>query len=234
MNIIKKLICIMYIIVILFTFSSCKKDNLNPVGESPIQMHNIASNSHDDYVTFNFDVPENWMAITIPYETTGIMALDKNRIDIIDKNYNDYSFLASNTIVIKNQSSMPLMSFTTDIFEELFNGNTKPYEDMMNEYFEATNRLFNKDILKIVDFNYKYYTGKHGKIVRSDITEMKNNQEFTEIRFFRSDIPEYVLIAMENDDSPLSSGDIALWVMDSLEITEHFKLKDGNIQKEDE
>lgn len=60
MNIVKKIVCIMCIVVVLFLFSSCKKDDLTTVGESPVPMHSVTQNSKDNYITFKFDIPKNW------------------------------------------------------------------------------------------------------------------------------------------------------------------------------
>ena len=59
-----------------------------------------------------------------------------------------------------------------------------------------------------------------------------DGSQITQIQCFRSDIPNYIVQGGINSELAVSSGEIVLWVMDSLEVTEHFTEKDGTIQKE--
>ena len=52
------------------------------------------------------------------------------------------------------------------------------------------------------------------------------------IQCYLEDIP-YLVTGAFDDSVDLSSGKIALWVADSLKVTEHFTVKDNKIQKED-
>ena len=70
-------------------------------------------------------------------------------------------------------------------------------------------------------YTYTYYTGAKGKIVEVKGTYTWNDTTYTIVEYYREDIP-YVVYGAFSDTEELSSGDIALWIADSLETEEHF------------
>ena len=70
-------------------------------------------------------------------------------------------------------------------------------------------------------YEYAYYNGTKGKIVEVKGTYTWNDTTYTIVEYYREDIP-YVVYGAFSDTEELSSGDIALWIADSLETEEHF------------
>ena len=70
-------------------------------------------------------------------------------------------------------------------------------------------------------YEYAYYNGTKGKIVEVKGTYTWNDTTYTIVEYYREDIP-YAVFGAFGDTEELSSGDIALWIADSLETEEHF------------
>ena len=70
-------------------------------------------------------------------------------------------------------------------------------------------------------YEYAYYNGTKGKIVEVKGTYTWNDTTYTIVEYYREDIP-YAVFGAFSDTEELSSGDIALWIADSLETEEHF------------
>lgn len=106
------------------------------------------------------------------------------------------------------------------MYDDLFNGNPNTYKEntiKSLEQFEST----------LDSFKCDYYDGRKGTIIKVEITATsKDNITSTTVQCFRSDIPQYLVTGNIDKTFDLSSGEIALWVMYSLEVTEHFNIED--------
>ena len=132
--------------------------------------------------------------------------------------------------------------------DQLFQGNTDVFEESRIEFLIQYQKLQNKledmdpdsqwNPSEIVDsipevtpeekaafpkptYEYAYYNGTKGKIVEVKGTYTWNDTTYTIVEYYREDIP-CVVFGSFGDSKGLSSGDIALWVADSLEVEEHF------------
>lgn len=133
-------------------------------------------------------------------------------------------------------------------YEQLFQGNTDVFEESRIEFLIQYQKLQNKledmdpdsqwNPSEIADsipevtpeekaafpkptYEYAYYNGTKGKIVEVKGTYTWNDTTYTIVEYYREDIP-CVVFGSFGDSKGLSSGDIALWVADSLEVEEHF------------
>lgn len=132
--------------------------------------------------------------------------------------------------------------------DQLFQGNTDVFEESRIEFLIQYQKLQNKledmdpdsqwNPSEIVDsipevtpeekaafpkptYEYAYYSGTKGKIVEVKGTYTWNDTTYAIVEYYREDIP-CVVFGSFGDSKGLSSGDIALWVADSLEVEEHF------------
>ena len=132
--------------------------------------------------------------------------------------------------------------------DQLFQGNTDVFEESRIEFLIQYQKLQNKledmdpdsqwnpsDIVDSIPevtpeekaafpkptYEYAYYSGTKGKIVEVKGTYTWNDTTYAIVEYYREDIP-CVVFGSFGDSKGLSSGDIALWVTDSLEVEEHF------------
>lgn len=70
------------------------------------------------------------------------------------------------------------------------------------------------------DYEYTYYNGSNGKIAEVTGAYTWNDTAYTIVEYYRENSPCVVFGAFK-DSEELASGDIALWVADSLETEEH-------------
>ena len=132
--------------------------------------------------------------------------------------------------------------------DQLFQGNTDVFEESRIEFLIQYQKLQNKledmdpdsqwnpsDIVDSIPevtpeekaafpkptYEYAYYSGTKGKIVEVKGTYTWNDTTYAIVEYYREDIP-CVVFGSFGDSKGLSSGDIALWVADSLEVEEHF------------
>ena len=84
------------------------------------------------------------------------------------------------------------------------------------------------------DFEFQLFKGQYGKIAAVKYTVTYPNKYNLApqrmIRCYRKDIP-YMVTGVFHEDDTLSSGDVALWVTNTLTVTEHFTMKDGKMIK---
>lgn len=212
------------LIVIAFMISGCQ--STEPIGDCPVKLQSVTQDSRDSFVTFEFEIPEGWMA----YQDSGyftVIAFPKDKIEEIDPD-EDYDMILgiSNYNQIIGDFSFHERIAATN---ELFKGNNQPFE----EFTKKNAGMMDKDITAD-DFEFELYKGRYGKIaaVKYTITypEKYDIAPYHIIRCYREDIP-YVITGTFHDSNEISSGDIALWAADSLSVTEHFTIVDGVITK---
>ena len=98
------------------------------------------------------------------------------------------------------------------------------YFDLLNPDSSASDEEY------LFDYECKYYSGKHGKIAAIKYSYNYGGKPRRFIECHREDIP-YMVSGAFDDSLELSSGDIVLWVADSLKASEHFTIQDGTIKK---
>lgn len=206
------------------TLAGC--DSLAAMGECGFAAQSVKQNSRDGYVTFTFEIPEDW----IPCETSGycsVSAFPKNRSEVInlDRDYDvilGISCYTETTGDLQHEERM-------DTIGELFHGNNAPYE----EFTKRNSRTMDSEITAS-DFAFGLYKGRYGKIAAVEYTvtypEKYGIAPQHVIRCYREDIG-YMTTGVFHESDELSSGDVALWAANTLQVTEHFTIQDGQIVK---
>lgn len=80
------------------------------------------------------------------------------------------------------------------------------------------------------DFKYSEYDGKNGKIIAVEYSYVIIDKTYKAINCYRDD--DFSVCGVFDDEAELSSGDLALWVADNMEITKHYKIEDNMIKQE--
>ena len=80
------------------------------------------------------------------------------------------------------------------------------------------------------DFTYSKYNGKNGKIIAVEYSYVIIDKTYKAINCYRDD--DFSVCGAFDDDADLSSGDLALWVADNMEITKHYKIEDNMLKQE--
>lgn len=80
------------------------------------------------------------------------------------------------------------------------------------------------------DFTFSEYNGKNGKIIAVEYSYVIIDKTYKAINCYRDD--DFSVCGAFDDDADLSSGDLALWVADNMEITKHYKIEDNMIKQE--
>ena len=248
----KKLVSVTLIaLTSLFLMAGCQTDN-RAVGEPPVPMKTVTQNSKEDLATFEFQVPEGWASA--PKELLTVFGYPESAAQTNFKTEEDaFSFMVG----IRNYyyPALALSEEDKQMYKDLFAGKPDAFEERMNSSLASETEIdapssilgwFDLLLPKEddagqssgaankpeMDFQYQHYNGTNGKITEVQYSYTYNGKEVHMIECYREDIP-YLITGAFDESVDLSSGQIALWVADSLRVTEHFTVKDNAIQKED-
>ena len=108
-----------------------------------------------------------------------------------------------------------------DFFYMLIDGPSTP-DDIMPESWE--------DKVWASDFKYSEYDGKNGKIIAVEYSYVIIDKTYKAINCYRDD--NYSVCGVFDDAAELSSGDLALWIADNMEVSEHYKIEDNMLKQE--
>lgn len=229
------------LVVLLLTFTACQSlppeedtSDLLPVGESPVAMKTVTQDSQDGYVTYTFEIPEDW--VTSAEGAFAVSGADQSNPDLERP---EDILIYSHAVQIVNyyHDSLTPSQEEQKAYQSLFAGDPQPYREMLETMFAMDNEISQEYLgvtLQMTDFSCSYYQGRNGTLILVRETVAYGAVSSTEVRCFREDIPQYMVVGMDNDQLELSSGEIALYVMDSLQVEEHFTVDDGIIHKEGE
>lgn len=229
------------LVVLLLTFTACQSlppeedtSDLLPVGESPVAMKTVTQDSQDGYVTYTFEIPEDW--VTSAEGAFAVSGADQSNPDLERP---EDILIYSHAVQIVNyyHDSLTPSQEEQKAYQSLFAGDPQPYREMLETMFAMDNEISQEYLgvtLQMIDFSCSYYQGRNGTLILVRDTVAYGTVSSTEVRCFREDIPQYMVVGMDNDQLELSSGEIALYVMDSLQVEEHFTVDNGIIHKEGE
>lgn len=229
------------LVVLLLTFTACQSlppeedtSDLLPVGESPVAMKTVTQDSQDGYVTYTFEIPEDW--VTSAEGAFAVSGADQSNPDLERP---EDILIYSHAVQIVNYYHDGLTPSQEEqkAYQSLFAGDPQPYREMLETMFAMDNEISQEYLgvtLQMTDFSCSYYQGRNGTLILVRDTVAYGTVSSTEVRCFREDIPQYMVVGMDNDQLELSSGEIALYVMDSLQVEEHFTVDNGIIHKEGE
>ena len=240
----KRVLSIVLCLVLMVCTAGCGDKKEADVPQPDMAMKTVTQNSQEDFVTFEFQIPEDWVsgstsqfsAVACPQS-----AVEKE-LDTMEQlpyvvNIVNYSIQTNPEI--------------EQLYRDLFEGNAEPYRNSINQppptmdigsgnsflgYLNALTPESNENIQPpygddyITDFQYKLYQGKNGKIAEVQYRFKMEDKEYHTIECYREN-PAYKVSGTFDDSVELSSGDLALWVANSLKVEEHFTLKDGQIEK---
>lgn len=80
------------------------------------------------------------------------------------------------------------------------------------------------------DFTYSKYNGKNGKFIAVEYSYVVIDKTYRAIDCYRDD--DFSVCGVFDNDEKISSGDLALWVTDNIEITKHYKIEDNMLKQE--
>ena len=213
-------------------------------------MKTVTQNSKEDLATFEFRVPEGWTSG--PEDNLAVIACPE---DAVEKKFETAEDSLPFTISIANYDYPALAISEEDkqMYQDLFAGKTGAFEErIMRGYSMSKDSIDAPSTLKgyfglllpddggdsrsssaankpKIDFQYQHYDGTYGKITEVRYSYPYNGKKIGIIQCYREDIP-YLITGAFDDSVDLSSGEIALWVADSLKVTEHFSVKDNKIE----
>lgn len=230
----KRIFSIVLCLILIVCTAGCGDKKESDVPQPDMAMKTVRQNSLEDYVTFEFQLPEGW--ISGPVESNelaaiagaesevgkplGIMEQLPYRVDI--SNYYYSYFLSGKTIPDEIKQ----------MYLDLFSGNPDSYQAKLNEPPSYLSDQRSDEYDSITDFQYKLYQGKNGKIAEIQYQYKIQGKEYHTIECYCEN-PTYKVSGTFDESLKLSSGDLALWVADSLKVDEHFSLKNGKIEKKD-
>ena len=237
----KKLAALLLAGALTYTFTACessppeeKTSDLLSIGESPVAMKTVTQDSKDGYVTYTFEIPEDWTAWG---EDTFLVTAFSESLPY--QEIPQDVFTMSYAVGISNYYHTPACPSqeVQKAYQSLLAGDPQPYREWREERIAQSNEAW-KDFVdyevRMTDFQCSYYQGKYGAVVQVEETTTNGTTSVTEVDCFRTDIPEYKVAGLYNDQLELSSGEIAWYVMDSLQVEEHFTVDDGIVHKEGE
>lgn len=237
--------------ILSFLLAGCQTTNQNTVGDPPASMKTVTQNSEENYATFEFQLPEGWISAQQSYLT--VIGCPE---DAVKKKFKTSEDALPFTVGISNYyySGMALSEEEKQMYKDLFSGKTSTFEERVNRSLSRSPNLSStpstaKGYLDLLlpekaesnpssgeasapqrDFQYQYYNGTNGKITEVRYSYTFNGKTYHTIQCYREDIP-YLITGAFDDSLNISSGKIALWVADSLKVTEHFTVNDNQIEK---
>lgn len=145
---IKKVMIIICISLLTCMFTSCQQ-NYASLGECPVSMHTVTQDSEYEYITFTFDMPENWIAGADSSFSVG--CYDEGLENTDSTIYEALPFM----IHISHNAyySIDLSIMTSSIYKELYNGNPEPFKENLIKSFQDQKATLDR-------FECKYYDGK--------------------------------------------------------------------------
>lgn len=231
----KKLLYVVPVwIVLSLLFSGCQSDK-NTIEPPSIPMKTVTQNDKEDLVTYEFQLPENW--VYGAKSQLSVAGLSEEAKEILDKNLKTTEESFPLYIGIGNYyySGLKPSEEKIQMYKDLFAGKPDAYEKNMDESFDRAIDMINSGTSSNaskpeVSFQYKHYDGTSGKITEVQYSYTFNGKKTHMIQCYLEDIP-YSIVGAFDDSLELSSGEIAPWVASSLKVTEHFTIDDGVIRK---
>lgn len=209
---------------LMLPFSGCQTNSLS---EPTVKMKTVTQNDDGDNATFEFEIPEDWVAGT--YSTLSLGTMPEAMYGNKDLTTAD---VCSYIVFIDEYYYMDYGIYTTEekqqLYKDLFAGKTETYEEYIKT--KATIRgVFGslkliKGDFQATNFEYKHHQGKDGKILEVRYSWVCENETVQTVRYYREDIP-YVVTGAFSDSVELPSGEVAPWVVNSLKVTENYKNK---------
>lgn len=237
-------------IVLLFLLAGCRNGK-NAVGAPSVPMKTVTQNSEEDLATFEFQVPESWASASkAPLTVIGYPE------SAVHKDFKTAEDAYPYTVDISNyyHTGLALSEEDKQMYKDLFAGKPDAFEERMNASPTSEDGIGDPSSVRDwfdlllpqkngssqssgtanqpkITFEYQHYDGTNGKITEVHYSYTYKGKKTDIVQCYREDIP-YVITGALDDSADLPSGKIALWVADSLKVTEHFTVEGNTIQKE--
>lgn len=224
-------------IVLMISLVGCQQNN--KIIRPDVETKTVTENSQEDYVTFSLDVPSDWKVLTQDYVSIACFSSKANETNANDK-ISPYKLSIDNYII---PSLMPIDDKYKQAYNDLFNGKYDGIKDLICdniEYINIGKAMDNfpdvtmpdswEDKEWATDFTFSKYSGKNGNIIAVEYSYIIIDKTYKAINCYRDD--DYSVCGVFDDDAELSSGDLALWVADNMEITKHYKIEDNMLKQE--
>ena len=133
------------LVVLLLTFTACQSQppeedtsDLLPVGESPVAMKTVTQDSQDGYVTYTFDIPEDW--VTSAEGAFVVSGADQSNPDLERP---EDILIYSHAVQIVNyyHDSLTPSQEEQKAYQSLFAGDPQPYREMLETMFAMDNEI---------------------------------------------------------------------------------------------
>ncbi|NLJ30853.1 MAG: hypothetical protein GX424_04505 [Clostridiales bacterium] len=196
----------------------------NAIGSPPAPIKTVTQNSKENLATFEFQIPKDW--VPSPQYNLSVVACPK---DAAEKKFEAAEDSLPFMVGIGNyyDSGLALSEKDKQMYQDLFAGKTSAYEEHMKQSFANAASMLSSDSsgqtnVPSADVKYQHYDGTHGKITEVPYFYTYEGKKHHIIQCYREDIPSLVAGAFD-ESVDLSSGKIALWVADSLKVSETAK-----------
>ena len=232
----KRVISILLVLTLLFSFASCQNKKTSVNLEEKVE---VASSSNG--IIYSLHLPKNWEATSVgaleavAYSNEADAAAIHNQIEYLPFSLHIDHFIHSNSQIGTFDLDKDKVK---DMYKSIFRGDTSKFRDHIVNH---TNFFLNcyemelsadKNFANHVDKNFihdieiEIKSGKHGKIAVATFTIEFMEKVYSGCWCVREDIP-YMAIGFKNEESQISSADIAYAVLDDLKVEEHF-IESGN------
>lgn len=254
----KRTLALLFAVISIFLicFSGCNtKPKAETIPTCDIPLQTIEQQSLNNYANFKFSVPEGWVSEEIGMLAVATASSEIRQTDV--SNPEAWTLYIKNYRY--SNWGHEYSEDNIKAYRDLFRGETKSYEAMLNvaiarilqpsdssfssdlnmlDFFDSIASAYEDSTLMpstaneqyITAFNYQLYTGNKGKIAVVEYTVSVQGNDYFMINCIREDIP-YLTSGCFDNSLEVSSGDIALWTANSLEVDENFIVEKGKIQK---
>ena len=215
---------IVSILLLCLSLTACQGSNL---GEPPVPMERVTVDTDQGYVTMEFDLPEGWCHGMKDGFSAGGVNIEALGISPTDTREPDYESVPYQLFIEGYNPGGN--EHVKERYQLLFRGDYEAFENDIEENRELFGLSPDGDTKR----EYQQYRGKNGKIavIYATYPYAEDDRLVREIQCYREDIPYVVRGAFDDSEEEISSGEIALWVASTLEVTEHFTFdEEGYIQ----
>ncbi len=253
-----KILVLMTVVGLIFSLFGCQQNNA--IIKPDVDMKTVTQNSLDDYVTFTFELPSDWNISATGYTSLGCIFEENNvqekmspymlsiesyinpalppiddthkkiYTDLFNGQHGGIEEIITDSIeyinIEKVMDSFPHHDFTSpenllEYFNILADGPSTP-DITISESWD--------DKVWANNFSYSEYNGKNGKIIAVEYYYVIVDKTYKAINCYRDD--NYLVCGVFDNEKEFSSGDLALWVANTMEVAEHYKFEDNVLKKE--
>lgn len=199
----KKLLTILTCTLLLFSAAGCNKQNLEPLGKCPVELQTVTNKDPNVDMTYTLSIPKDWESASPNSHSVEVRSPGYTYSSDLDA---DISLMMGIRNYADHQSQEDIQQY-----KNLFEGKTEEYQKTIVEHFQKVGGSAS-------NFQFKVYKGTHGRIAEVKYTEEYQGKTWNYVYCFREDIPYFASGGL-NSANKLSSGEVLLWVMDSLQVS---------------